>query len=189
VLKKTITFNDLDGNPVTEDFYFHLNKAEIAELQYGMEGGLSAHLREIANSGNPGLLLSTFKGLILKTVGRRSEDGRRFVKNQEITDDFAQTDAYASMFMELCTNANAAAEFINSVVPADLLAEAQALEAQAASAQPRAIESYSRTEIVEMSDDDFMKIMRENAHNLPKAFLVEASYRKQTNTAIDIPLP
>ena len=32
MLKKTITFEDLDGNLVTDDFYFHLSKAEIAEI-------------------------------------------------------------------------------------------------------------------------------------------------------------
>ncbi len=117
MLKKSITFDDLDGNPVTEDFYFNLTKAEIAEMELGQEGGLAQHLKRIVKSRNQSEILATFKMIILKTVGRRSEDGRRFIKSQAIQDDFAQTDAYSVLFMELVTNAAAATEFIRGVIP------------------------------------------------------------------------
>lgn len=120
MLKKTITFYDLDGNPVTEDFYFNLSKAEIAELELSHEGGFVAHLHRIIGAQDGAQIVSTFKSIIAMAVGRRSEDGRRFVKSQEITDDFLQTEAYSQLFMELVTDATAAAQFIKGIVPADL---------------------------------------------------------------------
>jgi hypothetical protein len=131
MLKKTITFNDLDGNPVTEDFYFNLNKAELAEMQLSEKGGLAAHLQrviEATEDGEGALIVSTFKDVIIRAVGRRSEDGRRFIKNQDVIDDFLQTEAYSEMFMEICTNADAATEFIKAVLPAGFADE---LDAQA----------------------------------------------------------
>ena len=120
MLKKAITFKDLDGNDVTEDFYFNLSKAEITELQFSKDGGLLEFLRKIINSKDAGQVIGTFKEIVSSCVGKRSEDGRRFIKSQEITDEFLQSDAYSVLFMELLTDAGKAAEFIKGIVPADL---------------------------------------------------------------------
>lgn len=122
MLKKTITFMDLDDNPVTEDFYFNLSKAEVAEMEISFEGGFAEHLRRIGSADKPdgALIMKTFKDIILKSVGRRSEDGRRFIKNQEIADEFFQSEAYSEFFMELCTDAEAGARFVAAVMPKDL---------------------------------------------------------------------
>lgn len=120
MLKKTITFKDLDDKPVTEDFYFNLSKAEIAELQFSKEGGLLEFLQKIIAKNDAGEVITTFKEIVSQTVGKRSEDGRRFVKSKEITDEFLQSEAYSVLFMELLTNAGKAAEFIKGIVPADL---------------------------------------------------------------------
>ena len=127
MLKKTITYSDLDGNPVTEDFYFNLSKAEIAEMELSHEGGFSAYLQRIIESQNGAEIIATFKNIVMGAVGRRSEDGRRFIKSEEITNEFLQTDAYSQMFMELVTDSEAAAEFVRAIVPADM-AEAVANE-------------------------------------------------------------
>lgn len=120
MLKKTITFKDLDGNDVTEDFYFNLNKAEIAEIELSYDGGLSAQLERIIAKKDGVEIVSTFKDIILRSVGRRSDDGRRFIKSSDITNEFVQTDAYSEMFMELVTNADLAAEFVRSIMPQNL---------------------------------------------------------------------
>lgn len=121
MLKKTITFKDLDDNDVTEDFYFNLTKAELAELELSRKGGLTAHLQQIIKDGDGGVIMATFKELISKSVGRRSEDGRRFIKNQEITDEFLQSNAYSEMFLGLVTSADDGAAFIRAIVPKDML--------------------------------------------------------------------
>lgn len=124
MLKKTMTYKDLDGNPVTEDFYFNLTKAEIAELELSATGGsLHDHLTKIVEAEDGGEIIKTFKQIIMMAVGRRSEDGRRFIKTDEIRDEFAQTDAYSELFMSLVTNAEDGAAFIRGIVPVDLLEE------------------------------------------------------------------
>jgi hypothetical protein len=121
MLKKTITYNDLDGNPVTEDFYFNLSKAEMAEMELRHEGGFSGYLQRIIDTQNGNEIISTFKNIITSAYGRRSEDNRRFIKSPEITDAFLQTEAYSELFMELVTNGEAAAEFVQAIMPSDMV--------------------------------------------------------------------
>lgn len=125
MLKKTITFNDLDGKPITEDFYFNLSKAEIAEMELSQKGGLGEYLKKIVAAEDGKELVSLFKDLLQKSVGKRSEDGRRFIKNQDIINDFMQTNAYSELFIELATNSDSASKFITGIVPQDLEGQLQ----------------------------------------------------------------
>lgn len=122
MLKKTITYKDLDGNDITEDFYFNLSKAEIAEMELSHAGGLSTFIERIVEANDGGEIIAAFKNILTTAIGRRSEDGKRFIKSQEIVDEFIQSDAYSVLFMELVTDEEgvAAAEFIKGVVPADI---------------------------------------------------------------------
>lgn len=117
MLKKTITYTDYDGNSRTEDFYFNLNKAEIAEMEASEIGGLSNLLKKIVAERNNKKIIELFKELILRAYGEKSPDGKRFVKNQELRDAFCQTEAYSELFMELAGNAEAAAAFVNGITP------------------------------------------------------------------------
>lgn len=120
MIKKTIPFEDFNGNKLTEDFYFNLSKADIAEMELSEKGGLTAYLQKIVAEEDGKKLVAIFKDLLTRSVGKRSEDGRRFIKNQDIIDDFVQTNAYSELFMELSTNAEQAAAFVNGVVPSSL---------------------------------------------------------------------
>lgn len=121
--KKTVTYEDYKGNTRTEDFYFNLNKAELVELELSTKGGLTVTMdRIIAAQDNP-TLFKIFKDLVSKSYGVLSDDGRKFIKNQEVLDDFMQTEAYSIIFSELVTNAEAAAEFFNNVIPQNLAKE------------------------------------------------------------------
>jgi len=121
MLKKTITYHDLDGKEITEDFYFHLSKAEIAEMVLVFEGGdLVQHLREMVKTKNAPTIIKTFKGLIKSSYGKRSDDGRRFIKDEKATQEFTETEAYSIFFMELVTDAKKALEFVRGVLPSDM---------------------------------------------------------------------
>lgn len=115
--KKTLTYTDYDGNERTEDFYFNFSKAEITEMQLSEEGGLAAKIEKIVNAKDSKAIINTFKDIVLKAYGVKSADGRRFIKNQEVRDEFVQTEAYSEIFMELAFDSNAAAEFINGITP------------------------------------------------------------------------
>ena len=123
MFKKTVTYEDYKGNTRTEDFYFNLNKAELVELELSTKGGLTVMMDRIIAAQDNATLFKIFKDLVSKSYGVLSDDGRKFVKNQEVLDDFMQTEAYSIIFSELATNEEAAAEFINKVIPQNLAKE------------------------------------------------------------------
>ncbi len=117
MLKKTITYEDFDGVQRTEDFYFNLTKSEIVEMENSVGGGLSSLLQKIIAEGDQKRLIEYFKKLVIGAYGEKSADGRVFLKNDRIREEFACTAAYSEIFMELATDDKAAAEFVNGVIP------------------------------------------------------------------------
>lgn len=117
MLKKTMTYVDYDGNERTEDFYFNLTKAEVTEMELSHTGGMVKLLEKIIAEKDTKRIIEIFKDLILKAYGEKSADGKRFVKSKEISDAFAQTEAYSDLFMELATNADSAKDFVNGIIP------------------------------------------------------------------------
>lgn len=124
MLKKTITYEDFDGNKRTEDFYFNLTKAELMEMELGVSGGVTKLLEKIVAEQDHVKLIEHFKTFIIKAYGEKSLDGRKFMKSQEITDNFVQTNAYSELFMELSTNPKAAADFVNGIIPQEVTDQA-----------------------------------------------------------------
>lgn len=118
MLKKTFTYVDYNGVERTEDHYFNLSKAELMEMELSTTGGLAEMIKKIVAAQDAPAIVKIFKDLVLKAYGQKSADGRRFVKSKELSDEFAQTEAYSQLFMELATNAEAAAAFVNGIVPA-----------------------------------------------------------------------
>lgn len=118
MLKKTIKYTNYNGVELTEDFYFNLTKAEIMEMELGTSGGLAEMINRIVAAQDAPAIITVFKDLILKAYGEKSADGKYFRKSKEISEAFAQTEAYSILFMELATDADAAAKFINGIVPA-----------------------------------------------------------------------
>lgn len=117
MLKRTITYTDYDGNERTEDFYFNLNKAEIIEMETSKDGGFVKMLQKIVAEKDSNKIVAVFKDFVLKAYGEKSPDGKRFIKNQELRDAFAQTEAYSELFMELATDEKAAAAFVTGIIP------------------------------------------------------------------------
>lgn len=120
MLKKSITYTDFNGNEVTEDFYFNLSKAEIVEMELSVHGGLKDHLEKIIAAEDGKEIIAQLKHIILKAYGKRSEDGKQFIKNDQIREEFASTEAYSELFMELATQTDAAIEFTNGIIPKDM---------------------------------------------------------------------
>ena len=123
MLKKKIKYTDYNGVERNEDFYFNLNKVELMEMELTTEGGLAERTQRIIDTQDTPKIVEMFKDLILRAYGEKSEDGKAFIKkdaNGKLADKFAQTEAYSELFMELATDADAAAKFVNGIIPADL---------------------------------------------------------------------
>lgn len=119
MLKKTINYKDYNGEERSEDCYFNLSRAEVTEMELTTEGGLSEMIQGITRDKNVPKIIEVFKMLILKSYGKKSPDGRRFIKSAELSEEFSQTEAYSELFMELATDASAAAAFVNGIMPVE----------------------------------------------------------------------
>jgi hypothetical protein len=119
MLKKTITYIDYNGVERTEDFFFNLTKAELIEIEMGTTGGLVEMVNRIVAAQDAPAIIKVFKDLVLKAYGQKSPDGRAFIKTDELRKEFESTEAYSELFVELSTNAEAAADFVNGIMPSD----------------------------------------------------------------------
>lgn len=125
MLKKTMTTVDFGGTERTEDYYFNLTKAEIMEMQLCTDGGFAETVKKIVEAKNQLELTRLFKKIICASYGVLSPDGRKFVKNQQVLDDFMATQAYSDLYIELLSGDGKAAEdFVNGILPKDLTNEA-----------------------------------------------------------------
>ncbi len=125
MLVKRIKYTDYNGSTREEDFYFNLNKGEIFNMQFGTEGGLDAAIKKIIDTEDTPKLVKIFQDIILNAYGVKSDDGRRFIKSEELKTEFKQTEAYSELLMELVSDEKKAAEFINALMPKELAEEAQ----------------------------------------------------------------
>jgi len=119
MLKKTIKYEDYDGEQREKDYFFNLNKSEIIELEMSEDGGLENTINKIVQSREGGKIMALFKKIILMSVGDKTT-ADRFVKNEEIRNAFEQSPAYDALFMELISDTEAAAKFIKGIMPKDL---------------------------------------------------------------------
>ena len=117
MIKKTITYDDYNGETRTEDFYFNLTKAEITEMELGTTGGLGEQIKRIIEAKDTPSIIKVFKDILFRSYGVKSADGRRFMKSPELSKEFSETEAYSQLFMELAGDADKAAEFVNGIIP------------------------------------------------------------------------
>ena len=137
MIKKTVNYLDFDGNERTEVLYFNLTKTELVEIAMDLPDGLSetvgndptkidettAVSKVLESLGNKGVL-EFIKKLVLKSYGIKSPDGRRFEKSEEISREFSQTLAFDNVIMELMSGDQAAVNFMNNLIPSDLINKA-----------------------------------------------------------------
>lgn len=127
MLKKTIAYTDYDGNQRTEDFFFNLSKAEVLEMEMGVNGGMTKLIQRLVAEQDMERITRTFKEIIMKAYGEKSLDGKYFEKSEEKSRRFTQTEAYSELFLELL-DPDKCALFINGILPQDALAQANAMK-------------------------------------------------------------
>lgn len=124
MITKTIKYTDYNGVEREEKFLFNLSKAELMEMEMGTTGGLAEMITKIVETQDAPSIIKIFKDLVLKAYGEKSADGKRFMKVDKdgtpLSIGFSQTEAYSQLFMELATDADAAAKFIQGIIPSDI---------------------------------------------------------------------
>lgn len=117
MLKETITYIDFNGEERTEAAYFNLTQSEISKKELLTPGGYAALLQRIIDAKDIPALSANFIEFVSDAYGVPSEDGRRFVKSPQLTEEFMQTAVYDQLFMKLITDADYAQKFVNGVMP------------------------------------------------------------------------
>lgn len=116
MFKHTIKYTDYNGVEREEQFFFNLSKAELMEMELSTQAGVDEMIRMMIATNDNAKIMQIFKDLILKSYGIKSEDGRRFIKNQQLRDDFEQSEAYSEFFMSLLQDGELQNKFINGVI-------------------------------------------------------------------------
>lgn len=125
MLKKTITYTDYNGVQHTEDYYFNLTKAELADMQMSEREGFDQKLKNIIEAKDNKSIYETFKYFIHKSYGEKSIDGKRFMKTDPVTGAplyiaFMETEAYSELVFELIQSDETMAAFINGIMPKEI---------------------------------------------------------------------
>lgn len=140
MLVRTFNYTDFNGQKRSDTWYFNLSRAELLKMELGAWGGLDAMLKRLMREENPEKIMDMFEKVILSAVGEKSPDGRKFVKNDTIREDFKATQAYSDLFFELVTDPAKANAFLKGCVDEELAAAITANEKAQAEAEAKVLE-------------------------------------------------
>lgn len=156
MLTKKITYEDFDGNQVTEECQFHLTKSELMKMELSEAGGMYATLEKMVQENNTPKLVAYFDNFIKASYGKRSEDGKRFIKTKEATEEFVQGLAYDELVVELLSNPDEAVAFFQGIIPKELSSQIDnnVIEEAKAKANVAALEAACVKPEVENASDN-----------------------------------
>lgn len=124
MVKKVFKFKDYNDEDREEVAYFNLEKSELSEWATSVNGGMDKLIQRMISEKDTSKLMDLFKELILKSYGEKSLDGRYFDKEDEngkpLYRKFYRSKAYSILLMDLISDPKVAADFVNSVIPADM---------------------------------------------------------------------
>lgn len=120
MIKKTVKYEDFNGNQKEATCYFHLSKPELLELEYSKKGGFTEWITRLNESQDRKEIFDTVKNLVLSSYGEKSVDGDTFDKSGTIRHNFERSAMYDSLMMELCTSETAIVDFMYGILPADM---------------------------------------------------------------------
>lgn len=131
MLKKHVKYQGFDGEIIEEDLYFNLTRMDAIELSARYESkDLAAYMDEIVKKKDVVSLYRVLKDIVLLAYGVKSEDGKRFIKNDSVRKEFEESLAFAQLIEDLHETESALSEFVTGITSQirgmDLNAAAQA---------------------------------------------------------------
>ncbi len=177
MISEIFEYKDLDGKPVQKEWYFSLDRAEIAEMKIRHdgpdqgEGSLEDYLDRISKEQDNNKLLDNFQAILRKSVAIRPAGTNYLKKSQEIVDEFVGGGAYDYMFMRMLADATYAAHLINGIIPKDMAEEAAKREAETS--------EYTDADLLAMTEEEFFQAAGgSNPMRWDPRFLMLAARRK-----------
>lgn len=120
MFERTFKYEGFDGKMYEDTWGFYLSKADLLEIQLGTFVGLDALMKRLIETQNGKEIMAIVKEIILKSVGKASSDGKHFIRNEEVRQDFEQTEAFSQLFEELVMDGEKALQFVMAAVPRDI---------------------------------------------------------------------
>lgn len=121
MIKKTITFEDFDGEKKTKDFYFHMNQVEFSKLNGEVPGGIEHRIQEIIADKDEDAMLRLIDMLVSRSYGERDSEDGGFTKigrnGRPLYEKFVNTSAYDNLIIELIQSENAIVKFLTGIMP------------------------------------------------------------------------
>lgn len=111
-----IPYTDYNGNKQEFVAHFNLTPAEILKLEMNNEGGLEAMIHNIIQEKDNERLYAEFEKITKTAYGKKSPDGLRFIKNEEVFLEFKENPAYSEFFVKLFTDPDYASKFIKGAI-------------------------------------------------------------------------
>jgi hypothetical protein len=111
MFKHNIKYTDFNGTERDEDFYFHLSLPEVARIEARVGTSIKHHTENLISQGNNKDLLDFLEETILTSYGKKSNDGKSFMKSPELRREFEYSQAYANMFEQMLLDKEWAAKF------------------------------------------------------------------------------
>lgn len=140
MITREVTYIDYNGDEQTEKYYFDLTVPEMLELSFSSAGDIQSTLERLSNSRKVGEIFNIIQTLIFKSVGVKSDDGKRFVKNEDVLNDFKQSRGYESFLMKMMQDTDYASKFIEQLIPQDRIRQIAGVEKVADGEHPLAMD-------------------------------------------------
>ena len=116
MLKKRVKYEGFDGEIIEEDLYFNLTRMDAIELSALYESkDLAAYMDEIVKKKDIASLYRVLKDIVLLAYGVKSEDGKRFIKNDVVKKEFEESLAFAQLIEDLHETDSALSEFVTGI--------------------------------------------------------------------------
>lgn len=179
MLKWNIEYEDFEGNKISEDFYFNLTKAELTMISLSGDGqDLEQRLKAMIALRDGEAIVREFNKILKMAYGVKSPDGKRFIKNDQVWEEFTQTNAYSDLVMQVLTDAEKSVQFINGIIPKDILRrveeQIQNPSSETPATPPRRLEEYTQKELAAMPLEVFRQVAGDDPTKMTKDALVVA---------------
>lgn len=133
--KFTAEYEDWNGNPKKRELLFNLTMAEMMSLQNSVKGGIETYYQRILDEQDNVALYQRFEELVKLAYGVKSDDGERFIKNDEVYNNFKESAAYDVFMQYLLTTEDGASKFISGIMPAKVKAKLNSPEGKKLAAE------------------------------------------------------
>ena len=115
MLKHQVSYKDFDNKSVKETLWFNLTPRDSAKLTIKY-GDLAAYVKKIEKEKDAAAMMVLIEDLVLTAYGERSEDGRHFVRNDEIREQFIYSLACEALLGDLYSDEKKMSKFFDALL-------------------------------------------------------------------------